>query len=139
MGLGHVPLWKLWNSKESMIQNLTGLNAARGLENPDKIAKETFAHILKAYPTDSLTEEDLIRMTCRFMGDGGFYGGFIRAETLDSDVWCYELSVKTKMLFEEPYKNGNTVVDPSWSSATHMTDLLYMFGYPLMKNEKFPG
>ena len=77
----------------------------------------------------------------------------MRAESLDSPVWCYELSIKTKMLFEEPYLNGNEglfcfflmivyaskVEDPEWSSASHCTCLVYMFGYPFMDNIEFPG
>ena len=41
------------------------------------------------------------------------------------------------MLYEEPFKNGNEIVDPEWSSASHCTDLIYMFGYPLMADCPF--
>jgi len=42
------------------------------------------------------------------------------------------------MLYEEPYKNENEIVDPDWSEASHCTDLIYMFGYPQMSDHQFP-
>ena len=84
-GLMHVPLFKSWNSKvnlsgiydfqhqiskDAIIENLTGLNMARGIENARETAEQDFEDIIETYPMMNESEDEFIGVACKYLGDG---------------------------------------------------------------------
>ena len=64
-GLLHTQLFGGWNSKEIVIENLTGINAAKSVNDPAKTAETDFELISETYPG-----RDIVGKVCSYLGDG---------------------------------------------------------------------
>ena len=69
-GLLHTQLFGAWNSKEIVIANLTGMNAAKGVPDPAATAVTDFDRICDTYPPTGGNKNDIVGMVCRYLGDG---------------------------------------------------------------------